>query len=185
MIFWAETLSPAAEMKNATKKLALTSVLCAVSLGLLILAPYIPTVSASVSAIAGLAVAVMFMECGIKYAALGYVTVSILSLLLVSDKSVACMYVFFFGHYPIFKAWCESVRRVWVEYLLKLACFNAAVYLCWYIAGVLGVRPALPDIPFVYPLAVILINAVFLLYDLCFSKAIVLYRRYFDRRFRK
>lgn len=172
-------------MKNTTKKLTLTSVLCAVSLGLMILSPYIPSVSVSVVAVSGLTVAVMFMECGIKYAALGYVTVSVLSLLLVSDKSLACLYVFFFGHYPIFKGWCESMSRVWAEFGLKLGCFNAAVFLCWYIAGLLGVRPSLPDIPFVLPLALVLANAVFLLYDLGFSKLIVLYRSYFDRRYKK
>ncbi|MBR4941581.1 MAG: hypothetical protein IKZ19_06230 [Clostridia bacterium] len=170
---------------NNVKKLALTSVLCAVSLGLTLLAPYVSSATVSIVAVAGLFVAVMFMECGIKYAALGYVTVSILSLLLTADKTAACMYIFFFGHYPIYKGWCESMRKVWVEFALKLACFNAALYLCWFIAGVLQVRPELPDIPFVYPLAFILANAIFLLYDLGFSKLISLYRRFFDRRYRK
>ena len=173
-------------MKNRSlKKLTLTSVLCAISLGLLLLAPYLSTVTVSVVAVAGLMVAVMFMECGIKYAVLGYITVSVLSALLVSDKTVSCMYIFFFGHYPIFKGWCESMRRIWVEFLLKLSCFNAALYLCWYLAGFLGVQPALPDVPFVYPLSVILANAVFLVYDFGFSRLISLYRRYFDRRRRK
>ncbi len=171
--------------KNSTKKLALTSVLCAVSLGVLLLAPYISTVTVSLVAVASLAVAVMFMECGIKYAVLGYFTVSLLSALLVSDKTVACMYVFFFGHYPIYKGWCESMRHIWAEFLLKLGCFNAALYLCWFIAGVLNVQPSLPDIPFVYPLAIVLANAIFLLYDFGFSKLISLYRQFFDRRYKK
>ena len=172
-------------MKKPVKKLTLTAILCAVSLSVLLLAPYISTVTVSLVAIAGLGVAVMFMECGIKYAVLGYITVSVLSALLVSDKTAACRYIFFFGHYPIFKGWCESMRRVWVEFLLKLLCFNIALFLCFYFAYILGESITLPDIPFAYPLAVILGNAVFLLYDFGFSKLISLYRRYFDRRYRK
>ena len=172
-------------MKKSLKKLVLTSVLCAVSLCILILAPYVPSVTVSLAAVAGLFVAVAFIECGIKYAFLGYVTVGLLSAVFVSDKTVACMYIFFFGHYPIFKGWCESMRRVWVEFLLKLLCFNIALFLCYYVACVLGVAPALPDIPFVYPIVTVLANAVFLLYDFGFSRLISLYRRYFDRRYRK
>lgn len=173
------------KIKKPVTKLTLTAILCAVSLSVLLLAPLLSSVTLSLAAVAGLFVAVIFMECGIKFAVLGYITVSILSALLVSDKTVACLYIFFFGHYPIFKGWCESMRRVWVEYILKLTCFNIALYLCYYVALVLGETLTLPDIPFAYPLAVILANAVFLLYDFGFSRLISLYRRYFNRRYRK
>ena len=172
-------------MKKPLKKLTLTAILCGVSLSVLLIAPLLSSVTLSLAAVAGLFIAVIFMECGIKFAALGYVTVGVLSALLVPDKTVACLYIFFFGHYPIFKGWCESMRRVWVEYLLKLSCFNIALFLCFYVAYVLGETLTLPDIPFVYPLAFILANAVFLLYDLGFSRLISLYRRYFNRRYRK
>ncbi|MBR6772838.1 MAG: hypothetical protein IKM29_05565 [Clostridia bacterium] len=172
-------------MKKPIKKLVLTSILCAVSLSVLLLTPLIPSVTVSLVAVAGLFVAVMFMECGIKYAVLGYVTVGLLASLLVSDKTVPCMFIFFFGHYPIFKGWCESMRRLWVEFALKISCFNIALFLCLYVAFLFGQTLTLPDFPFAIPLAVILANAVFLLYDFGFSKLISLYRRYFDRRYRK
>ena len=70
-------------MKKPLKKLTLTAILCGVSLSVLLIAPLLSSVTLSLAAVAGLFIAVIFMECGIKFAALGYVTVGVLSALLV------------------------------------------------------------------------------------------------------
>ena len=167
-------------MKN-TKKLALTAILCAAALALLFISAFLESITVSLSAAAGLFIAVIFIECGLKHAVLAYITVSALALLVVPEKTAVFMFLMFFGYYPMYKSWCEARRRAAAEYVLKLLCFNLSLCLCWVLAGVFGFQPSLPDIPFVTVLAFVLANAVFLLYDFAFSRLISFYQKYSKR----
>ena len=79
-----------------TKKLTFTSIMGAFSVAFMFVSAYIPTMSITFAAIAGLFIAASFIECGLKYALLCYATVSAVSLLIVADKSIVFLFLFFF-----------------------------------------------------------------------------------------
>ena len=94
-----------------TKKLALTAILCAAALALLFISAFLESITVSLSAAAGLFIAVIFVECGLKHSVLAYVTVSVLALLVVPEKTAVYMFLMFFWYYPIYKTSFEARRR--------------------------------------------------------------------------
>ena len=54
---------------------------------------------------------------------------ALLGLFLLPDKGVALLYLIFLGLYPVVKNNIEGLRRLPLEWLCKLACFNAALSL--------------------------------------------------------
>lgn len=165
-----------------TKKLTFTSLMAAASAVLLFVSAYLPTLSVTFAAVAGLFIAAAFIECGLKYALLCYFTVSAVSLLIVPDKSLVFLFILIFGFYPIFKAWAEARSKAYMEYAVKIVYCNAAIAVLYLLVRSFATLPKLPDIPFAYPLAIIAANLVFLLYDFGFSKLIVLYKLRISRR---
>lgn len=57
---------------------------------------------------------------------------ALLGLFLLPDKGVALLYLIFLGLYPVVKNNIEGLRRLPLEWLCKLACFNAALSLFWF-----------------------------------------------------
>lgn len=158
------------------KKLSFTSLIAAFSLILLFAAGFFSALSITLAVFASLLVAIVFLECGRTHAMLCYLTVALLSVLFVTDKSVPLMYILIFGPYPIFKSAAESVRLVCVEYLLKLLFLNAALAVLCLLLKAFAAFPVLPDIPWVYPLTLLFLNGAFFIYDLGFSRLVSLYR---------
>jgi len=64
---------------------------------------------------------------GKKTAVLVYVAVSVLSMLLLTDKESALLYVLFFGYYPILRERLDRLSSKAVRAVLKLLVFNAGV----------------------------------------------------------
>lgn len=164
------------------KKLTFTSLMGAAAVVFLFISAYIPTLSISFAAIAGLFIAAAFIECGLKYSLLCYLSVSAVSLIIVSDKVIVLLFILIFGLYPLYKAWAEASRTIILEFAAKLLFCNIMIFLMYLLVRSFSRLPTLPDIPFVYPIAVIALNIVFLVYDFGFSKLIALYRLRISRR---
>lgn len=154
----------------------------AASVVFLFLSGYLPTLSITFAAIAGLFIAAAFIECGLKYALLCYLSVSAVSLVIVPDKALVFLFILVFGLYPLFKAWAEARRTLLLEFAAKLLFCNVMIFLLYLLVRSFAKLPKLPDIPFVYPIAVAALNIVFLVYDFGFSKLIALYRLRISRR---
>ena len=95
-----------------------------------------------------------------------------LGLLILPDKGVALMYLCFMGLYPVVKSRLEQCASRPLEWVGKLACFNAALTLLWVAFRGLFL-PALPDwlagkVWLLYGAG----NLVFLLYDWGLSRLI-------------
>ncbi|MBR5519566.1 MAG: hypothetical protein IKU55_02495 [Clostridia bacterium] len=163
---------------KSTKQLVFTSLMAAAAVVVMVVAAFAPTMSLSLAVIAGLFVAAAFLECGRSHAFLCYLTAALLGLLLVPDRSVALMFTLLFGLYPIFKSIAESMRTVMGEYVLKFAFCNVMLVALYFLLKAFATLPKLPDVPYVYPLSLLVLNIVFFIYDLGFSKLVSLYRYY-------
>ena len=161
--------------RGAASKVAYPAILSALALILVYLGSVAPTGSWGIVAAAGLLPAVAVISVSLTAGFLCWASAAVLAFLLVPDKLCALLFGVLFGLYPMVKSLVEQLQKKPLEYVLKLAFFNAAftvVYLT--MAG--AVAASLPQVlgSSVWVLYV-LANAVFLLYDYGFSKLIALY----------
>jgi hypothetical protein len=147
-----------------------------------------PFATLALPALAGGMLVAVVIEMGAKTAVTVYVSVSLLSVLVVADKEAALMFLFFFGFYPIAKERLERLRPRALEIAVKFAIFNgtvAAAFLC--VIYLLGVSELLEEFGdygkygawFMLALG----NVTFLLYDIALTKYISLYIYKLRQRF--
>lgn len=159
--------------RQNSRMLAVGAIVSALAVVLLYISCVLPTLQLTVVAVAGVLSAAVLIECGPGRAALVYLCVSALSLLLLPDKSSAVFYVLFFGHYPIVKYELERIRNPVFCWCAKLASGNLCI-------GALALLLAIffPEWRFEYPLWIVWLlgNAVFVLFDLALTKLIAYYQ---------
>lgn len=161
-------------MNTKTKKISATAMLAALQLVFMCLGSLLPSWKMALAALAGLVNAAVLIECGVASSILSFVAVSILSAVLLPQKTMVFLYIVFFGCYPLIKSAAEHVNSRVLEWTAKLAAFNFACVICMmalrygFITDI-----SLPD----FAAAVIWVglNAVFIVYDIGVSKLICFY----------
>lgn len=155
------------------KKIVVAGVLAALSVIILYLGCAIEVLDLTMSAIVSLLVVVIVIEMGYKYAWLTYIATSILSIILLPQKSPAIFYACFMGFYPIIKSYLERINSALARWIIKLVVGNAALALMFILMSLF-----LPDefeggwlMLVTYLLGII----AFLMYDVALSKLITLY----------
>lgn len=163
--------------KITPQTIALTGLLAAVGLVILFLAGVTPSGWVGVTAIAGIAVAVAIASAGYLSGALCYLVSGLLGLLLVPAKHAAVLFLCLFGLYPLLKNLFERLKVRPLEYVLKLAFFNAVFFALYFLAFQLFFQPAAEGWRFpvpVLPALAVVCNVLFLIYDYAFSKVMAL-----------
>lgn len=180
---------------KTTSRIALSSVLCALSL-LCLLLTFFPFATYALPAIAGVILMPLVVECGKKTAFCAYAAVAILALLFVPDIEAKALFVAFFGYYPVVKAVAESIESRFLEWLVKIAAFNLSVIITYFVLSSIGFSLNEFSIEGVaLPLSTVLFffliagNGIFVLYDIgltrflpfYFSRLQPLFRRLFPQ----
>ena len=148
--------------------------LAALQIVLMYIGTVIPSWKLALTAFAGVLNAAVLIECGVSHSLICFAAVSALSALILPQKSLAILYIVFFGYYPLLKSAAEHISKRWLEWVVKLAVFNFACVLCMaalrfgFISDI-----NLPDIA----LAVLWLglNVVFVIYDIGLTQLIGLY----------
>jgi hypothetical protein len=155
-------------MRAKTRNISITSLLIALTVVLLYIASIIPSARIAAVAVAGLMTAAAVIECGILSAVACFACSSILAMLLLPLKSVALLYILFFGYYPIIKSLTERLDKRVLEWAIKIAVFNASltlVYFLWKSGFMTGIDLEAWMISLLYAAG----NLIFVLYDIAFS----------------
>ena len=164
----------AGRFSSKAGRTALGGVLAAGSLAVLWLACITPTGRLGVTAAAGLFPISAVLLAGRGAGLLCWAAASVLGLLILPDKGVALMYLCFMGLYPVVKSRLEQCASRPLEWVGKLACFNAALSLFWFALRALF----LPDPPVWLGERTRLLylagNLIFVLYDVGLSRLIAL-----------
>ena len=127
---------------------------------------YVPTLTYSIPALAGMFVMVVVIEIGPKWAFFSYVAAATVSML-VAEPEAALFFVLLFGCYPIIKVYLERIKPKFLGYVCKLLIFNAAIALVYLVfMKLMGVPTDFSGVE-MYVIAgmLVLANAVFLVYD--------------------
>ena len=132
-----------------------------------------PTGQYGFVAIASLFVAAAVIDIGMVNGIYVFVVSSVLGMLIVPDKASPLLFILFFGYYPIVKSLIEKIGNVFLQWILKLLVFNAALTVMWFLFRemLLGFSEGIPGILIVY----ILGNVIFVVYDYGYSKVIRFY----------
>ena len=111
---------------KSSRRMALTGVLCALAVVVMMMGGLIPLATFCCPAIAALVLIPIFVECGEKTAWAAWAAVAMLGLMLCPDKEAALLFVFI-GYYPILRWRLDQLRSGFVRVIAKLGVFNLAV----------------------------------------------------------
>ena len=170
-------------MKRKTRVVSLTALFSALTVIYLYFASVWPTGVFGFVAFASLLVAAAVCDAGVLPGVYVYFVSSALGLLLVPNKSAPLLYIAFFGYYPVVKSLIERINGTLIQWILKLLVLNAALTVIWFLlrALVFDFGGAAPGILPVYAGS----NAVFVLFDIGFSKLIGFYISNISKYMRK
>ena len=112
---------------SKSSRVALSGVIGAFALSMMLLGSVIPCATFCAPAISGLLLVPVALECGLKTAWLLFAAVAILALILVPEKEMALAFVFILGHYPLVKVWLDRLRFSLVRGAAKLGVFNLSI----------------------------------------------------------
>ncbi len=158
-----------------SKKIVFCAMIAALSVVFVILGRFIPIGTYVFPAIAGLLITVIVIEIGVKWAVAAYFVASALSFIFGLDEAVL-LYAMFFGYYPIIKSVIEKLKNRVLEYIIKLAVFNAAMVAAYAILiPIIGLAAlGFETMTFVW-ITLALGNIVFIVYDIGLTRLITLY----------
>lgn len=160
-------------MQKKTRKLTFCAVMSALSVVFIYFSAVFPTGQMGFLGIASLMGVAAVIEYGAGGGAAVYVITSVLSLLIAPNKTLAFVYVLFFGYYPLLKLFCEKAKSRITEYILKLIVFNAAAAVMIFALSVTLIDVAKLGGNYVILFAVL--NAIFVIFDLGVTQAIGVY----------
>ena len=166
-------------IKSPTFRIALCGIIAALGLALMMITSIVPIGTYAFPCFAGIFISAIVIEYGSKWAIGVFISVSVLSAFLAGDKEAVLYFIMLFGYYPIIKGLIErKIKNKAVQYILKLAVFNAAAVLSFY-AGMflLSIKPEEYTIFGMYiPLLFLAIgNLFFILYDFAVTVFITQY----------
>lgn len=159
-----------------TVKITFCGIIAALS-AVFMLLYYFPYLTYAVPAVAGLLIMITVIEAGYKWALGAYIAASVL-VFLFAEPEGKLLYICFFGYYPILKAVFDRRKSRALEWILKLAVFNAAIITVYFVlARAFGVSVEEFGEFGKYSEYIFLLlgNAVFVFYDIAVSRMAAVY----------
>ena len=155
-------------MKKNTRNIAIAGVVSTAALAFLYIACVFPYLRFTFIGLAGILAVVLMIECGVRTSVIVFLSVTVLSFVIMPVKQVAVFYLIFLGFYPIFKHFAEKLQPLFLEWMVKLLYVNAAVLVTYFFL----VAALVPDFHLKWPeyIAIIAVNAVFVAYDISISR---------------
>lgn len=180
---WAATLSLVVDMKT-TKKITICAMLASLGVVMLYVGAFLEILDLSVACIASFIVMFCVIELGYAAAFSVYAIISILSFMILPTKWVAIYFALFFGLMPITKTIYEKTGKI-VAWVLKLVTFNAEMVLFYFIASALDFFEENEFLAFFLVLALVMLNMVFILTDIAYTRLTRLYEYKYRNRIKK
>ena len=147
--------------------------LAALGVVLLYIGSVIEVLDISIAVIVSLFCVFAVIEYGKAAPWMVFAVTSVLSAVLLPNKTPALMYALFFGYYPILKEKYEK-KRTLIAWTLKEITFNIALVAVLFFGKNLVLGDVSIPIP-LYIIAVVVLEVVFVLYDFALTKLITYY----------
>lgn len=160
-------------MNSKTRSITLSAVLIALNVMFLYLAAIMPSGRMGFIALSSLLVIAGVVELGLGSAVLVFIGAAVISALILPEKTAVIVYALFFGYYPIIKSLAERHRSKVVMWLLKLAVFNTAFSVIWFLFSKILFDTTYLELSLfvIYPA----VNLVFIIFDIGLTRLIGFY----------
>ena len=174
--------------RKESRKIAFCGLMVALSAALMLTGGLIPIATYCAPMAAGLLLLPIMLEYGKKSAWTAYAAVSLITLLLGTDKEAAFFYVFL-GYYPLLKWEIEQIKNKRLRLICKLLVFNLSVVAMYCILGfLLNMQAIVQEFTqmgtVLLLIFLLLLNACLLLYDRLLIPMIYLYANKIKPRLR-
>lgn len=156
------------------RKIAYTGILLALNIIILLLVNIIPMNTLFLMGIASLLISIVILEYGVKLGFVFYIASSILSFILLANKTQWILYVFTFGVYGLVKYFIERDRSFYIEIGLKLCFANMVMLAVCFILKSIVVIP-------INIYTILVFQPIFLVYDYIYT----LFIEYYEEKLRK
>ena len=170
-------------MRSKTKKTAVCGFAAALSVVLMLITAVAPFFMYVLPIASGLIVLFVADFADKKWAVAVYFATAILSMLLLTDKEAALVYILFFGYYPLIRDFLKGLGRVLYR-VLSFALFNACAFAIGW-AGVAFFGVSAEEYSefgkLTIPLLLFMANIAFVLYDILLSRYGGLINRFSER----
>lgn len=163
-----------------SNSIAKGGIFAALSLILLYLSSVFPTNKLFILGIASCIIPLSIMLTGVRNTIVVFATVSLLSLFIIPSKVVAITYVLIFGSYGFVKYFIEKLRKVPLEFILKLLYFNISSAIIIFIYKLVIIK--IPNIN-IY-LVILAMQLAFIVYDYALTAFIAYANKNLLKKFR-
>ena len=172
-----------------SSKAALCGIISALAVVTMLSTYLSPFLVYAAPAFSGLLLLLILNEIDYKWATGTYITISLVSVFTVADKEAAVFFTMFFGFYPILGHLLnKKIRNLYLRTIIKFVCFNISCLLsfliCMYVLGLDSEEITGGGAVFTAVFAV-LMNILFLAYDILISRLQELYTKKLQKKFRK
>ncbi len=172
-----------------TKKLTTSAIMSALTLVCLFGSVYLPTGRIALLALTSMCILVTVARCGARYGWLQYAATSFLALLLIPFKFQVLMFIAILGYYPMLKLHIEGIRKIWLEWLVKIMFFTALLIVVYFLVKFVLLRYISLGAIFNVVLAhatvvVIAAEIIFVIYDYLLSFFARYYNQVISKRIR-
>ena len=168
--------------QSKSGKIALGGILAAGSLSIMMVGGIFPFWRSGLAALSGLFPMIGVLIAGRVVGYLCWFTVGVLGMILLPDKGIALLYFLFLGLYPVLKEQIESIRKLPLEWLIKLIFFNLILSIfCFFFQHLFSLGLSdwlLNKKSFLYLIG----NIVFVCYDIILSRIVGILRSYLRYR---
>ena len=173
--------------RSNARKIALCGITGAIATLCLLLGGFIPLASFTAPAIAGLVLIPAVVEIGYKNGIYIYAVVGIISLFLVANKEISAGFIFFFGYYPILKAYLDKINSIVIRWACKFMVFNTAFVTMYamliFLFGLDSLVQSFYQSSAIFFIVVAVIgNVTFCIFDLTISRIACLYFHKYHKR---
>lgn len=157
-----------------TGKIALCGLMAALSVVILFLTGVIPTATIALPGLAGCCLIPVVAELGLSWGYGTYAVCAVLALLIAPDREAALVYVLLLGYYPVLYGQLAKIKQKPLRVAVKLLLLNAAAGLEIFLSVWVLHIPL--EGGWIFLLVYwVLLNVVFLVYDLALRRAIDFY----------
>ncbi len=175
-------------MKKISYRISLGGIAAAICLLLMFFTAVFPILNVALPLFAGTLLAVVAIEINPGWGFVTYAAVACLSLFITPDKDAVIIFIMFFGYYPVLKFLLEKIISKVLQWIIKLAVFNAAIIASYYIMiNVTGTIDLVDEFDFLkeYIVPVLLLggNGIFVFYDYTVSTMVTCYLKWFRPTF--
>lgn len=161
-------------LKETIKNISFSSIMSALITTILIIGGFIDMLDLLFACIASLILHIIYTKTNIKNALMIYVVSCVLSFILLPLRSCSLYFIFFFGYYPVLRAWLlKKINSKPLVYLLLIFIYNISMSMIFFLfSKIFGIDN---EPVYIYLLLIITANIFYFSFELLIGRIMIIF----------